>query len=180
MHDVPVRPELGEFHALEREVLVERYRVGTSRLNAALLRLPDELADRCFLADAGVGRWSCRMVLGHLADAEVACAFRMRRIVAEPGSEMAMWDQDAFVDAGLYAGPSQPMAGFVAVVHTMRVWIAEWLGTLAPEAWTRRGLHLRRGEMTLQQLLGFGTWHLEHHAWYLDRKLERLDAPSEP
>ncbi|MCA9311425.1 MAG: DinB family protein [Phycisphaerales bacterium] len=175
---MPPHPEVEPFHALPLEALIERYRSGTASLNATVLRLGDEQADQCFLPDADAGRWSCRMLLGHLADAEMICGFRMRKLVAEPGSEMAMWDQDAFVDAGLYSGPGQPMAGFVAVVHTTRLWLSEWLGGLPEAAWACRGLHLRRGEMTLRQLVAFTAWHLEHHAWYLDRKLARLALTS--
>lgn len=178
--DIPQRPEWNDLRELPFDELIDRYRSGTSRLDAAVLQLSDEQADQCFLPDTGAGRWSCRMLLGHLADAEVICTFRMRRMVAEPGCEMAMWDQDAFIDAGFYGSPAQKTPGFVAVIHTLRLWGSEWLAGLPEGARSSRSLHRTRGQMSLPDLLSFATWHLEHHAWFLDRKLTRLTADVPP
>lgn len=160
--------------------IVGRYARGTTLLERRLLDLDDEQADAFFRPEAGVGRWSCRALIGHLADAEVVQVHRMRRTVAEDQPVFALWDENAFLDAGLYSGAGHPLAGFVATIHTLRAWTGEWLESLPESAWGRVSLHPESGEQTLRALLNKTTWHFEHHVWYLRRKLSRiLGTPSE-
>ncbi len=176
------QPRVEEFSALLTPDLIDRYAAGTDRLERRALDLTDSQADTFFRAEAGVGRWSCRVLAGHLADAEIVQAHRMRRTAAEECPVFSVWDENAFIDAHLYGGErggaEHPIAGFVAVIHTTRLWTSRWLQTLNTETWMRRALHPEKGEMTLHSLLAITTWHLEHHAWFLSRKLERLLGPS--
>ena len=97
------------------------------------------------------------------------------------------WDEHAFLDSGIY-GPSkgepgrsgQPPAAFVAMIHTTRQVTANWLGRLEESDWNRRGLHPRKGEQTILGVLGLVTWHLEHHAWFLRKKLQLMGVPCGP
>jgi hypothetical protein len=153
-----------------------------------LLALTDEHLDTCFRPEAGVGRWSIRMVVGHLADAELVNAFRFRKAVAEDGAVLANWDYEAFLDAGLYDGPAtagtadgkpagrsgQPIAAYLALIHALRTTTAEWLSRLPPEAWARIALHAERGPLSLHQLVAGCAWHLEHHAWFVEAKARQL------
>jgi hypothetical protein len=157
-----------------------RFAIGVENLDRRVLELSDDLLDTAFLPDAassaagvGIGRWPARVLVGHLADAEVLFVHRMRRTVAEEFPVLALMDEDAFIDAGLY-GPKAPVAGFVAVIHTLRTWTAQWLETLSEDQWGRRALHPQRGEQTLRRIVEYDTWHLEHHAAILRRKIDRL------
>ena len=91
---------------------------------------------------------------------------------------LAVWDETAFIDSGL-SGTPQTGAGFPAgacgaVVHTLRKWNAHWLKTLSAEQLQRQALHPERGEQSVRFMLTYITWHLEHHSWYLNRKVELL------
>jgi hypothetical protein len=116
--------------------------------------------------------------MGHLADAELAFTHRMRRAVAEDNPVLAVWDENAFIDSGLYAGGEHPVAGFIAVLHTLRRWTAEWLLTLTPEQLARKALHPERGEQTVRDILVYTTWHLENHTQYLNAKVCRMIGPA--
>lgn len=187
MTDAP--PLITHFNALKTPDAIERYRSGVLLLNKSLLSMDDEALDTFFRPEAGgggsgvgVGRWSCRALVGHLADAEIVFAHRLRRAAAEDNPVMPGWDADAMIDAGLYADEARnirmPVAGFVAVIHTTRKWMSEWLDTLPENSWQRRLLHETRGEFTLRTMLDLATWHLEHHVWFLDRKLALLGVPA--
>ena len=141
-----------EVAALSNEELVLRYRRGLEGFDARIFELSDEQVDAAFLPDAGVGRWSVRVLVGHLADAELAYTHRMRRATAEENPLLAVWDENAFIDAGLYAGGQYPLGGFVAVIHTLRRWTAEWLATLTPEQLQRKAMHPERGPMTVRRI----------------------------
>ena len=172
-------PLMGECESLELGEIIRRYAQGTTLLERRLLDLDDEQADAYFRPEAGVGRWSCRALVGHLADAELVQVHRMRRTVAEDQPVFALWDENAFLDAGLYTGAERPLAGFVATIHTLRVWTGEWLESLPESAWQRISLHPESGEQSLRSLLNKTTWHFEHHVWYLRRKLSRILGPPE-
>lgn len=158
--------------------LIARYRQGLSGLDSRLFELSDAQMDQAFLPDAGVGRWPVRVLMGHLADAELAYTHRMRRAVAEDQPVLAAWDENAFVDAGLYADGRQPVAAFIAVIHTLRRWTAEWLATLAPEQMERLAMHPERGPESVRHMLALSVWHLEHHGRYLNAKICRMLGPA--
>jgi hypothetical protein len=173
------QPLLDTFLPLAPAALLDRYSRGVERLERRLLDLTDSQLDTFFRPDAAVGRWSCRVLVGHLADAEIVNSHRMRRAVAEDNPLVAQWDENAFIDNHLYGDPERPaaripVAGHVALIHTTRLWTADWLRTLLPHHWSRRALHPQRGEMTVHSILATTTWHLEHHAWYLSQKLAKL------
>lgn len=180
-------PLVATFQAMPTPELVERFRRGTELIERRLLDLSDEQLDTFFRPEAGVGRWSCRVLMGHLADADLVFVHRMRRAVGEERPVVALWDENAFIDAGVYAdeppprgkgGKGHPVAGFVAVVHTLRLWHGEWLRTLSDEQWSRSILHPERGEQTVRTILMYATWHLENHAWYLRRKIAHFLGPG--
>ncbi len=184
----PPQPKLEDVTALSNADLLARYRRGVENFDARMFHLRNEQLDAAFLPEAGVGRWPVRVLLGHLADAELAFVHRMRRTVAEEQPMLNAWDENAFIDSGLYGsqgpdgrhtGPAHPIAGYVAVIHTLRRWHADFLATLAPAQWERVALHAVRGEQTVRIICNYATWHLEHHAWYLKAKLDRM-APTAP
>jgi hypothetical protein len=193
------KPEKAAFLALEPHALIARYRRGIENFDRRIFFLDEQQLDVAFLPDSGVGRWPIRVLVGHLADAEIATIHRVRRAVAEDHPVIAPWDENAFIDAGVYGHASRaetgankgpaiassafPLAGFVAVIHTLRRWMSEWLMTLTPAQWERSVMHPERGELTVKMLVAYDTWHIEHHAWFLNAKVEKLlgvdvgDAP---
>jgi hypothetical protein len=158
--------------------LVARYRQGLAGFDNRLFELSDEQMDQAFLPDAGVGRWSVRTLVGHVADAELAYTHRMRRAVAEENPVLSGWDVEAFIDSGLYSDGRHPVPAFVAVIHTLRRWTAEWLLTLTPAQLERQALHPERGPESVRHMLALATWHLEHHARYLNAKVCRILGPA--
>lgn len=177
-------PQLAEVQALEPAVMIDRFAQGSSLIERRLLDLTDAQLDTCFRPEANIGRWSCRMLLGHIADADLVFVHRMRRAVAEENPVLAVWDENAFIDSGIYGdetnGKRLPVAGNVALIHTLRLWAADWLRTLDASALERKALHPERGPQSVKLILTYATWHLEHHAWFLSKKLERFLGPRQP
>jgi hypothetical protein len=175
------RPEFADLAGLGIEQLLQRAAIGVEHFDPRVFNLSDEQLDTAFLPDSGVGRWPVRVLLGHLADAEMVLAHRMRRVVAEESPVFQVWDEQAFIDGGAYGAgvlePGMPMpniGAFVATVYTMRAWMCEWLSSLEARCWGRRGMHPEKGPQTLRQVCEYNTWHLENHAWYLNAKVERF------
>lgn len=183
LHDPTTDPDTSPspnlFQPLSTTGLIDRYAAGTQLIERRLLDLDDEQADTYFRPEAGVGQWSCRALVGHLADAEVVLVHRMRRTLAEDQPLLTIWDEDAFIDAQLYTARAGRIAGFIATIHTLRLWTSEWLRSLDPPSWERVALHPEAGEQSLRDQLVKTTWHFEHHIWFLRRKLQLLLASAE-
>lgn len=185
-------PRLGKVEAVENlktlslPDLVRRYRKGVENFDRRIFDLSEEQLDQAFLPDAGVGRWPIRVVLGHVADAELVAVHRMRRIVAEERPMLCEWDENAFVDRNVYGvglGPSGggAIGAFVAATHVMRQWTSMWFSGLSDADMARVGLHPSRGEQSVKDIITLYTWHLEHHAAFVNEKVVRFlgEAPAE-
>jgi len=169
-------PEFESFTGLSLGDLCKRYAGGTTYLDKRVLDLPPQSLDQEFNAESGLGLWSCQTVLGHLADAELAFVHRMRRIHAEEGPRFSVWDENAFVARGLYKtrDPGHGAWMFWEALQTLRKWTAVWLSELAEADFARTGVHPERGEQTLRVVLEYAAWHMEHHGWFLNRKVASL------
>jgi uncharacterized damage-inducible protein DinB len=182
-----------QMEALGPVRLAQRYRRGIEVVDQRVLRLTEEQLDTAFLPEAGVGAWPARVLLGHCADAELVFVHRMRRAVGEDNPVVALWDENAFIDANIYglqkhgyaddpeadhARVMHAVGGFLAVIHTLRQWHSAWLLSLDDSAWERRIMHPERGPMGVGRILAYATWHLEHHCGFLTRKLDRMGIPA--
>jgi len=178
-----------ELAALPTLQLISRFRRGIEAFDRRLFELTEEQIDMAFLPDAGVGRWPVRVLLGHVADADLAAIHRMRRAVAEDNPVFSEWDENAFIDANLYGNAHEGYAdsaeadharvmnalgGPMASIHTLRQWAGQWLLTLSDAQMERTGMHPTRGPQSVRSILALYTWHLEHHASFLTRKLDRM------
>lgn len=183
------REQMLTFPALH---LVMRYRKGIEAIDRRVFDLSERQIDQAFLPDAGVGRWPVRVLLGHLADAELVFVHRMRRAVGEENPVVSLWDEDAFVDANMYdngakeyadnpeadqARVMRALGGYMATIHTLRQWCSQWLLALSEAAWEKKIMHPSNGAMTVKTLLAYDTWHLEHHAAFLTKKLDKMGIP---
>lgn len=175
---------MAEISALPLPQLVSRYRMGSETLDKRVFQLSAEQVDQAFLPEAGVGRWPIRVLLGHLADAELAFVHRMRRVVGEDSPVFSVWDENSFIDNGLYrhqripGHPSPLCGGHVAMLHTIRMWGAEWLDTLTDAQWERKGMHPEYGAISVRDIAAMSVWHTEHHARFHNMKVERFLGPA--
>lgn len=179
MNHLPTHhPERSELAPLSNAELVARFKIGVENFDRRVVELPDAQLDTAFRPETNIGRWPCRVLIGHMADADLVWNHRIRRAVGEMNPVFSLWDENSFIDAGLYGTPetggAHPIGAFLASLHTGRQWISQWLGTLDAASWARCGLHPDRGAISIRAMLELTTWHLEHHAWYLNLKVNHL------
>ena len=65
------------------------------------------------------------------------------------------------------------------MIHTLRQWTGQWLLSLDELAWQRVMMHPQRGPVSLRQYVALNTWHLEHHAAFLAKKLDKMGIEAE-
>ena len=95
------------------------------------------------------GKWSPRQVVAHLADTEIAFAFRIRQALAEPDHVIQPFDQTAWS----HHYEAYDAATALTVFQALRNWNLALLRSLPKTAFARTVTHPERGTMTLQTIL---------------------------
>lgn len=90
------------------------------------------------------GKWSAKQVLCHLADCEIAFAFRLRQALAETAHVIQPFDQDGW--AAPYGALDAKAA--LDVFTATRRWNVALLQTVTAEDLKKKVTHPERGEMT--------------------------------
>ncbi|MEM1185677.1 MAG: DinB family protein [Planctomycetota bacterium] len=178
-------PDLDAIRGLDRQTLVGRLRLGVERFDPRVLQLMPEQSDRVWDSAEGVGEWSCRALLAHLMDAELVYGYRIRRTMAEDGPVLENFDEHAFLASPLYGAArpdgsriATPMGAMAASIHALRQTLGAVLYQIEPDEWERRAMHPTSGPVTVHDLVAMHTWHVEHHAAFLNAKAERLLGPK--
>ncbi len=107
------------------------------------------------------GKWTAREILCHLADCEVAFAFRLRQALAEPRHVIQPFDQEAW--AQCYPGLSVKSA--LDAFGALRAWNIALLAAAPAAAWSKMVNHPERGDITFQTVVEtMGGHDLNHIA----------------
>lgn len=175
-----------EIFALETHDLIHRFRLAIESLDPRAFEMDDALLDRVWPADEGVGSWTCRALVCHLFDTDLLFHARLRRTLVEEAPVFEFFDEHAYLASPLYGSPSAdgsrdgvrlPIGAMVASVHTLRQTLAAGLYQLSEADWHRKAMSPSAGEMSFREILVYATWHFEHHAAFLNAKIERMIGP---
>lgn len=105
------------------------------------------------------GKWNVRKILCHLADTELAFAFRLRQAMAESHHVIQPFDQEAW--AAIYDAFEARAA--LEVFAAVRKWNITLIGAVPPTTLTKLLTHPERGEMTFQVLIETMAGHDLNH-----------------
>ena len=105
------------------------------------------------------GKWSAREIVCHLADCEVAFAFRLRQTLAEDRHIMQPFDQEAW--AKRYAGYDVEAA--LATFTALRQWNLALVRSFTAADMARPVTHPERGDMTLATIVETMGGHDRNH-----------------
>jgi DinB superfamily len=120
----------------------------------------------------GEERWEAGQVWAHLAEFPGYWLAQAQRVIALPTYEPVPFGR-VKTDAGRVGAIERDRhtdpAALLDRVRSSLAQVTDTARALPPEAWTRRGVHPVRGEMTVQQIFEtFIANHLEEHADQLD------------
>ena len=108
------------------------------------------------------GKWSVRMILGHLTDAEMLAGVRFRRVIAEENPPLFGYDQDAWAENLNYG--KRRIADVMDLFRKLRAMNHRLLEELPEEAFSRTGVHSEDGVVSLLDLVRGYVEHTEKHA----------------
>ena len=118
------------------------------------------------------GKWPARVILCHLADCEVAFAFRFRQALAEPNHVIQPFDQDAW--AHPYSSPSLSAAAAIEAFSALRRWNLALLKNVPQASFSKPVIHPERGPMTFKLLVETMAGHDLNHL----RQLDTIASPT--
>ena len=150
--------------------LIARYQAGPDELTQRVANLSATVLDAVPIE----GMWSIRQVVGHLADAEIVYADRLRRVIAEDNPTLFDADPNFYVARLRYE--SKNIGEELGVISAIRASTARMLAARPVEDFQRTGVHSTEGPMTLEALLERIVEHLPHHLQFIDQKLAALEA----
>jgi DinB superfamily len=126
----------------------------------------------------GEERWEAGQVWAHLAEFPAYWLAQAQRVISLPTNEPVPFGR-VKTDTGRIEAIERDRhtdpGALLARVRDSLAEVTDAARSLPPEAWTRRGMHPTRGEMTVEQIFdSFIAEHLEEHA----EQLDSLRAPS--
>lgn len=145
------------FNREERNSKIGEIRDAPPIIRAAVQGLNDEQLDTPY-RDGG---WTVRQVVHHIADSHANAYLRFRWLATEEYPTIKTYDQDvwaALPDSRL------PVTSSLKLIEGLHERWAAFLELLPDEAWSRRGLHPERGEVSIDDLLNIYAEHGAHHA----------------
>jgi uncharacterized damage-inducible protein DinB len=117
--------------------------------------LSAEAADRA----PAPGKWSVRQIVCHLADTEIAFAFRLRQGLAEPNHVIQPFDQERWAERY----DAYDLASALEMFTVLRRWNVALVSSLAPQDFDRPLSHPERGAMTFRTLVETMAGHDLNH-----------------
>ena len=142
---------------MNRTALIEAFAAGAVAVRDAWQRVPTE-ARRFRPAP---GEWSPHELVIHLADADANGYLRFRKLVAEPGSIVPGYEQDAWAESLDYRGQDPDLA--IDLMEHLRALTHPILASLADEIWAHSVTHSEVGRWTLEDWLRTYTRHVDDH-----------------
>ena len=107
------------------------------------------------------GKWSVAEILAHLADNVMVHSYRMKSILAAPGMPIAAYDQDKWAESQNYGGQNPKLS--LRVFKTLREANLALLKSLRSEQWKQFGVHVERGEESIERITRLQAGHDINH-----------------
>ena len=146
----------------KRKELIDEIRALPTELEELVVKLTDTQLDQPY----GEGKWTVRQVVHHLADAHINGYNRMRLVLTETNPILKPYNQEEY--AKLPDAAQLPVAPSLEILKGLHHRWTTLLDAVPESAWSRSGIHLENGKMTLVDLLAgyarHGSTHLQQIA----------------
>jgi uncharacterized damage-inducible protein DinB len=111
------------------------------------------------------GAWTARQVIHHVADSEAQSYARLRRLIAEPGTQIQGYDEGGWGENETLGYKDLPIEPSLAVFKAVRASSLEIIKRLSEPQLENSGIHTESGEYTIKTWLETYINHpLEHAA----------------
>jgi hypothetical protein len=115
-------------------------------------------------------KWSVAEILAHLADVEIVIGWRMRSILANPGTPIQAYDQNAWVSSGHY--DKRDPRKSIEIHRVLREANLALLKSLTHAQWKHSGQHAERGEESIDRIVRMLAGHDVNHIQQIENALK--------
>jgi uncharacterized damage-inducible protein DinB len=130
-----------------------------------LMRLLDDLSDKQIESRPGRGKWNLRETIAHMADCEIAWAWRLRQSYAKENATIDPFDQDDW--AKTY--DAYVLAEALGCFKALRTWNIAFIAGLSQKDLLKPVMHPERGPETLGIIVRIMAGHDLHHLVALEK-----------
>jgi hypothetical protein len=163
-------PDTPEYLALIRERAEGKDPLTVQAQSPALLAdLIANVAVERLAARPAPDKWSVAEILAHLAEDEVATAWRYRQMVEHSGIALAGFDQDLWANLGNYA--ARDPHDSLSLYRLLREANLHLVRALTPGQWDCFGIHAERGRITVRDLATHIVGHDANHITQIQKIL---------
>ena len=108
--------------------------------------------------------WSARQIIHHVADSEAQSYARLRRLIAEPGTTIQVYDEASWGENETLGYKDLPIALSLDVFMAVRASSLEIIKRLKTNQLENAGIHSESGKYTIQKWLETYIRHPLEHA----------------
>jgi hypothetical protein len=131
---------------------------------AEFLKVAQELSE-AELDSSSSGGWTARQIIHHVADSEAQSYARLRRLIAEPGTQIQGYDEAGWGENETLGYKELPVAPSLEVFKAVRQSSLEVVKRLELSQLDNAGIHTESGKYTVKTWLETYISHpLEHAA----------------
>ena len=160
---------------MTRRELMDSFAQGYDIIKAAVERTPKGAMDFRPSPHA----WTIREIVHHMPDSEASAFVRCRKIIAQSGVTVDVYDQDIWTDKLKYR--SRDITHALELFRLMRVYTVELLGTVEESVWANNYImHPENGKMSLERWLELYAVHADKHAGQIRRNIEAWEKAGRP
>lgn len=143
-----------------------------------LLALARNLTRAELLKRPAPGKWSIQEIACHLADAEIANAWRYRKVFAEDEFRITTYDQDCWAAAHQYRRQDLRLA--LEQFRALRARNVALMKLVGRKVWSRTAMHPTLGTLSAGQIIVHQVHHSANHLAQIERIRKDLKrrAPS--
>ncbi len=110
------------------------------------------------------GAWTARQVIHHVADSEAQSYARLRRLIAEPGTQIQGYDEGGWGENETLGYKYLPIEPSLEVFKAVRASSLEIIKRLSEPQLNNSGIHTESGEYTIKTWLETYINHPLEHA----------------
>lgn len=148
---------------MEIKDLIERYRDGYDLIIKQLSQIPEEVIH----FKPSLEEWSISEVIVHLADSEAHGFVRAKKIIAENGGKVTVYNQQVWADNLYYDRMDYKDA--LEMIRILRKSLYEVLILIPEKTWHNYIFHPESGKITLLDWIHLYIGHIDIHIQQMHR-----------
>lgn len=160
---------------MTRAEALATYAAGPDRLAETLAQVPLD----AMTFKPSPNAWSVREIIHHLPDSELSGVVRCRKIIAESGVTVDVYDQDVWSRGLKYQ--TRDTTDALELFRFLRSYTTGLLRTVDEAVWQNNFImHPERGRLTLDKWVVIYAEHVDMHVGQIQRNVEAWEKAGRP